>query len=411
MLFLWWNMVRRAMAGPGSQYDDFVKFARDLLFEHENLYRTYPADNTITKYPPFFAFVYAPLVPLPVWLGASIWFWVSLACAAGAAVASALAVGATAEELRRRPSLVLVPFLLIAGVVISNLETGQVNLFVLFFWTLGLLFVEQGHEGRGGGLIGFTTAVKITSGIFIPFFIWIWRWRAAMTAVFVLGLCWGLALKLGLGSREFYGEVMQSWFRKATPFLTEGGLAEGEGGFRHTNQSFSAVLYRFATRTPALAGREGFYVNFVTLGSETIRWIINGAVLGLLAVLVWVTRGLGRGPEGDLRRGFGSGLVMMATLFLSPISWINHYVLLLFPYAAAWRYVATRPAGDPGRRLLLWCLVVSAILVATGISQLLLAFSLPFFGAAVLFAGMAVVLQRQRPEEQAELRLAGGAAQ
>ncbi len=387
-------MVRRAMAGPGSQYDDFVGFARDLLFQRENLYRTYPLTNTIVKYPPFFASVYAPLVPLPVWLGASIWFWVSLACSAGAAVASALAVGASRAELRSRLSLAWVPYLLIAGIVISNLETAQVNLYVLFFWTLGILYVERGREGTGGALIGYTTAVKLTSGIFIPLFLWVWRRRAAAAAVIAVGLCWGLAMRVALRDNAFYGEVMSWWIRKASPFITEGGLAEGEGGFRHTNQSLAAVAFRFLTDTPAGAGREGFFVNLVSLDWFAARMIVNGVLVVLFLALMWITRDLGRGPEGELRRGFGYGLVMTSTLFFSPISWINHYVVLLFPYAAAWRYVATRPADDRGRRILVRCLVVSSVLVATAISQFLLALSLPFLGAVVLFVGMAIVLRR-----------------
>ncbi len=390
-------MVRRAMAGTGSQYDDFVKFARDLLFRRENLYATYPASNTITKYPPFFAFVYAPLVPLPVWLGASIWFWVSLACSAGAAVASALAVGVAPGEIRRRPSLVWVPYLLIAGIVISNLETAQVNLYVLFFWTAAIYMVERDREGVGGALLGYATAIKVTSGIFIPFFLWVWRWRAAATAVFVIGVGASLALQVSLGSRDLYRDVVGGWIEKVSPFVTEGGIAEGEGGFRHTNQSLSAVVHRTMTATPAGAGREDLYVNVVTLDLETAGWVILVSTVVILGFLMWVTRGLGGGPEGVLRRGFGYGLAMTATLFLSPISWINHYVVLLFPYTAAWRYVATRPREDPNRRLLIRCLVVSAVLVATGISQLLLALSLPFVGAAVMFVGMAIVLRRYRP--------------
>jgi hypothetical protein len=92
---------------------------------------------------------------------------------------------------------------------------------------------------------------------------------------------------------------------------------------------------------------------------------------------------------------------MISTLFFSPVSWINHYVVLLFPYTAAWRYVATRPPEDPGRRILVRCLAVSVVLLATGISRFLLALSLPFAGAVVLFAGMAVVLRRGTWREEA----------
>lgn len=396
IVFLWWNMVRRAMAGPGSQYDDFVGFARDLLFRRENLYGTYPDWNTIVKYPPFFAFVYAPFVPLPERLGASIWFWTSLACSAGAAVASALAVGGTVEEIRRRPSLVWVPYLLIVGIVISNLETAQVNLFLLFFWTVALLLLERGRESEAGALLGYVTAVKLTPGIFVPYFVWVQRRRAALAAVAVIAVCWTGVLIVGLGfDLAFYTDVMRGWLASVSPFVSEGGVAEGPGGFRHTNQSLSAAVHRYLTATPA-DGRE-LYVNVATLDPAAARLLVMALSLGLLVFLTWITHDLGRAVppgEGALRRAFGYALVMIATLFLSPVSWINHYVLLMFPFAAAWRYVANRSPQDPGRRLLVSCLGISAILVATGISRFLMAFSLPFVGAVILFAGMAVVLRR-----------------
>jgi hypothetical protein len=398
LLFLWWNMVRRAMAGPGSQFDDFVAFARDLLFLHHNLYETYPGWNTIVKYPPFFAFVYAPLVPLSPWLGASIWFWTSFACSAGAAAASALAVGASTGELRRRPSLAWMPYLLIGGVVISNLETGQVNLFILFFWALGLLALERRADGGAGALVGYAAAVKLLPGIFIPYLAWSRRWRAAIAAIAMVAACWSVMMWGGLGfDVDLWADVTGDWLAAVSPFVSEGGVAEGEGGFRHTNQSLAAAVHRYLTRTPA-DGRD-YYVNVVTLTLDAARTIVLTLSAALLVGLAWLTWPVARAQalgdaEGALRRGFAYSLVMISTLFLSPIAWINHYVLLLFPYAAAWRYVATRPVDDPGRRLLVACLAASFALIATGISSLLMAFSLPFLGAVVLFAGMAVVLRR-----------------
>lgn len=90
----------------------------------------------------------------------------------------------------------------------------------------------------------------------------------------------------------------------------------------------------------------------------------------------------------------------IATLFLSPISWINHYVALLPAFAAAVYWLKTRPPDRPERRLLLGTLIVSAALLATGIARLPQALSLPFLGAVVLFAGVAVALARERAERQ-----------
>lgn len=392
--FLWLNMVRRAMKGSGSQYDDFTLFARDLLFDRTNVYALYPDWNTITKYPPFFAFLLAPVALFPDWLGASIWFWVSLVLAVAATV---LAVRLSDDGSARRPlarAFFVLPFLAVAGIVVSNLETAQVNIAILFLTVWGLAFWRQRMDWTAGGLIGVAAAIKLTPGIFLPYFLWKRSWKAAAGIVTGLVLCWFVVQPIVLGP-EFFGIVMRSWTGEIRPFLERGVIAEGIGGFRHTNQSLAAALGRFLTDVPADAGRGvGFSVNVASLDPGIVRGIVRGIQVAILVALAWLCRT----PTDDRTRighALEFSLVLAAPIFLTPIAWINHYVALLVGFAAAVYWVRTRPAGLPERRWLLGAAIAAAVLLATSISRLALAWSLPLLGAALLSAATAAALRRE----------------
>ncbi|HUP00632.1 MAG TPA: glycosyltransferase family 87 protein [Gemmatimonadota bacterium] len=411
VLFLWWNMVRRAMAGSSSQFDDFIRFSRDLLFEGRNVYVLYEPSYTITKYPPFFAFLFAPLVPLPMALAVSIWFWLNLALSLGAAVVAALTVidgstdGSRAGELdigeaaaeraraarRDRWRRVIVPYVFASPVVISNLETAQVNIVIVFLLFTTLFLHRQGKDLWAGGILGAIVALKLTPALFLAYFAWKGAWRLLAGAAVGLCLCWGVVPLLAFGP-GFYAEVMRGWLEAVTPFLSEGTRAEGIGGFRHTNQSLSAAVFRYLTDTPAGAGREGFTVNVVSISLESARWVVRALSLGILIFLAWICR---RSSTGDWPRfGLECALVMIAMLFLSPISWINHYVILIFPYAAAVGWLASQPPTSLGWRFLRAAMWLSFGLLLTSVSVLLQALSLPFLGAVILAVGIGTALGR-----------------
>lgn len=389
---LWGIMVERAFHGS-SQWDDFTGFARDLVYRGINVYEEYPPGWTIVKYPPFFGLLFAPLVPLPGWLAASLWYWLNLALAVGATWLAVATVDEGPRGRRLPTPFYLVPFLLIFGIVGSNLVTAQVNIVIVFLVYLALFSFERHHEATGGLVLGVATALKLTPGLFILYFAWKRAWRLVGASLVGLALCWGVVLPVVLGVGD-YAAVMEAWLHDLVPFLAEGTVAEGIGGFRHTNQSLSAFLHRTLTRTPAGAGREGLYLNVAALDRETVSWMVKGVAGVLLLFLGWISRA-SIDVRRDLRLSFEYALVMIATLFLSPISWINHYVILLFPLTLAVYYIRTRPDDDPRRRAMWWTLAAGFVLLLGAAARITQALSLPFLGAAVIFGGLAWVLRRE----------------
>lgn len=399
--FLWYNMVRRALQQHGSQFDDFVNFSRDLVFRRVNVYEEYPLEYTITKYPPFFSLLFAPLVPLPRWMGASIWFWVSLGLAVAATYLSVRTVAERDELVRGVKAMYVLPFLLTAGIIGSNLETAQVNTVTLFLLCLSLYWFKQRKDISAGAVLGVVTALKLTPGLFVVYFLYKRALRVVVGAAAAIVVCWLIIPPLVFGPGNFV-DIVVDWYGILTGFITEGTLAEGIQGFRDTNQSLSAAFHRFFTEVPARWVRsEGggeLYLNVLALNLRLADLIIKGMVVSILIFLAWMCRT----PAGDRRNvalGFEYALVFIATLFISPISWINHYVFLLFPYAVAVYYIRTRPRGSPERRILLYLVIASFVLVSSSVSRLMQALSLPFLGALVLAVGLAVSLRAEQGKE------------
>ena len=400
VLFLWWQMVRRALAGTSSQLDDFLRFSRDLLFQGRNIYEEYEPTYTITKYPPVFAFLFAPLVPLPMAIAASIWFWLNLLLSGGAAVVSALIVsdgGVQGGERRR----VLLPYVLASAIIISNLLTGQVNILIMFFLCLALLLYRHGRDLLAGGFLGAVIALKLTPAVFLLYFAWKRERRVLTGAAASLAIGWGLLPLLTFGPDGFVA-LTGGWIADIAPFLTEGTRAEGTGAFRHTNQSLSAAIARYLVEIEAGGGRESLTVNVASLNLESARWLTRGLCVGILIILAWICRrpqtGEARFVEGAWERdwsrfGLECALVMIAMLFLSPISWINHYIVLLFPYAATIGWLETRSPGAPGLRFPRVALWLSFGLLLTSASMFLQALSLPLLGAVLLAAGVTEALR------------------
>lgn len=104
--------------------------------------------------------------------------------------------------------------------------------------------------------------------------------------------------------------------------------------------------------------------------------------------------GLRRVVSTDAARRLGWALLALLLVFL----WLNMVRRVVDGPSGTQSvyWLKTRPPDRPEWRLLLGTSIVSAALLATGIARLPQALSLPFLGAVVLFAGVAVSLVRYR---------------
>jgi hypothetical protein len=155
------------------------------------------------------------------------------------------------------------------------------------------------------------TAVKATHGLLIPFFLLnrqtrLAGWTAAATAL------WMLAPLPWMGTASWYHHHVQ-WAQTA---LASVRLAPNlsvavESEERVQNQSLAAVTRRWAQGG---------------LGRDAARVLGGVAMLALLAVLAWGTRGT---QPGDARWLPHAAAVLIGAALLSPATWVQHLVLVI----------------------------------------------------------------------------------
>ncbi|MDJ0522655.1 MAG: glycosyltransferase family 87 protein [Planctomycetota bacterium] len=382
--------VSRAIAGKGSRYDENVSFSRELVYESKNVYRIHPAQATHTKYPPFYFVYVAPFVPLPIGVGAFLWFLVNLGMLV-ATVRMAVSLAWPVDSARSPP---LEAHALLAGAVsyvaITNLVASQVNIQIGFFVVLGLWLIRRGREESGGWALMTATMLKLTPALLLIWLLVRRRWlvlRGAAVAFIALWFLIGIVL-----GGDFAIEATRAWIDVLIPFAREGVLGEGIGGVRGTNQSLAAALFRFFADVPAATGIEGSRVNVVALSFDTVNAIIRLVSVVLLLGVAWV---LGRGPV-DVRshRFVREGALLIAlTLVVSPITWNNHHIALILPYAVGLQ--AWREASRARRPTLQRALGVSiGLLLLTSSCPWLQALGLPLLGVVIVGVLLASLVRR-----------------
>jgi hypothetical protein len=82
---------------------------------------------------------------------------------------------------------------------------------------------------------------------------------------------------------------------------------------------------------------------------------------------------------------FEISLIFMAILYISPVTWISYYIVILFPYAVAVNEIIRRPRGEAGRRLLTVGLWAAMLISAFSLTPTLQSYSFLFIGNALFF--------------------------
>jgi alpha-1,2-mannosyltransferase len=270
-------------------------------------------------YPPFAAFVMAPMAYLP---------WplvIALACAA-TVVTTALVVwwvfGPTIRRHGWTPWYAMALTLLAVAVFEPMRDTfvfGQVNMLLLAVVAADLLSgVARGRRWAGVG-VGLAMAVKLTPGVFLLWLLVTRRWRAAAVAAGTAAAATFAAAAVARDmSREFWTAAIWDTSRVGTLGYV-------------SNQSLRGVVARLS---PA---------------ASPVWWLLLVAA----AFVVWAWR--------CRRADVPAGLALTGVLgcLVSPVTWVHHLVWLL----PAFLLVLSR--GLDGDRRLLWFAVLSWALMTS----------------------------------------------
>lgn len=244
-------------------------------------------------YPPFAAALFTLIEPIGGLTPAA---WTGIALLA-AARGSWIVAGASAARWHQRPTW-MVAAVLLAAVLLSEpasetLRLGQINLLLLWLVLEGMLGWGRARV-LGGVLVGLACAIKLTPGIFLVGLVLAGRWRAAAagaaTVVASIGVAW---LVLPAGSSESF------W---------SGALLASErvgDASALANQSLHGTFARLAEP------------------GAVAWWVVPALVLGGSALA------LARRSFAHSEPVLAVGLVGLAGLMLSPMSWSHHWVFAL----------------------------------------------------------------------------------
>jgi len=333
-------------------------------------------------------------------------------------VLSALSVWWAVELARGRrgpPAGWMLALILILGArpIVSDLQHGNINIIVLFLVIAGLMLFSRNRTLAGGFLVGFAVVVKVTPGLFLPYFAYKREWR--MLAGCGLGIVLSVAAPtLILGPRANM-QMHQAWFdQMVVPYLVHGEVEYAE----HINQSLPGVAMRLLSERDSADAEtetetesvEYVPVKILSLDRGTVRGIIRISGLVLLGWLAFVCRGR-ISDRRDWRYALEFGLILIAMLILSERTWKHHFVTIILPIASVVYHLAAGPASRPMRRYLIVTLALFFALtiltsgeligwIHAGVAHKFVeAYGSFFFAGALLFASLCAIRLAESPSE------------
>ncbi|MFD4252646.1 glycosyltransferase 87 family protein [Amycolatopsis thermoflava] len=262
---------------------DVYRLGAQAFFDRGDPYGPLPPTRNGTllpfTYPPFAAFVFAPLLVIPPDVAL-----------VGITVVSVVALGAVLvlcfSRYDRRlhvfggAALIVQAVALFSEPVRATLGFGQINLLLVLLVTVDALAPVR----RRGFLVGLAAAVKLTPAAFVLFFLLRKDFRAAGRAVATFACCAALAWAIAPQASVTY------WTK-----LVFQGERVGDPGYIG-NQSLHGLLAR--------------------LGAPTWAWLVAVAVTLVVTALV-------------MRRADAVVALLacaVGALLVSPVSWTHHWV-------------------------------------------------------------------------------------
>jgi alpha-1,2-mannosyltransferase len=209
--------------------------------------------------------------------------------------------------------------------ILYDLDDGGPHTILMGILIGSVYAVWKGREKLGAMWFGLAIALKVTPGLFLPFFIWKRQWRLALYTA-VATACWIILPMVWMGPASWWAH-QQTWTQVAA------GSAVGyKTPYAHINEDnirnsgIQPALMRYlVTLSPdhPLRQNDPGYVAILDLPPAYARILATLAAIGLLIGFCWCTRQPYRGPgDPDWPRECSAALLLV--LFLSPLTWIQH---------------------------------------------------------------------------------------
>ena len=396
------DIIGGARFGLEKAYGDlriFLHAARnyDLAANpDETLY----VSNPSYLYPPFFITAITPLARLPDNVAVPIYQaikWLTLYIA----LLAAWRLCSRPEE-DVPPLAAIGALILSARFILNDIGIGNINTFIAASVIFSGYFVLKRQPILAGVIAGVATCVKITPVIVLAYFVYRGWWKTLIGAALAGVICLLIWPAIALGWETNLAALAEWNHYILNPYL-KGGIIPSW----IENQSLSALLNRLFLGYPL----DGELPWRTAILSERVVSLIRLSIMGLLGLtFLWTTWRKLRPQRTPLTFAAELGLVQVAMLVLSVISWKAHFVGLLLPYAVLAAFVvdgryskaARRAAGAWLLASFVFCTLTGDIVTQTGV------YYAELFGAmlwsALCAGGGLIVVCRSTPNDGIETK-------
>ena len=228
------------------------------------------------------------------------------------------------------PTLTL---LLLCEPVRSHLAYGQLNLYLLPLITGAWVANRSGRPWWAGSLLGLATAIKLFPGFLFLFFLVRKQWKVVLAGVA------GFTVATLLTTAVLGPEAYRDYVQKALPQV-------GEWRSNWSNASLVGLWSKLFN-----PGTKGPHVTPL-MHSPVLAHLASLVSCATVSILVaWVAWQARSQAQCDL----AFGLMLVAMLLVSPMTWEHYLVLLLLPLAWLWQKL---PATALSRSLFWGILVI-----------------------------------------------------
>lgn len=297
--------------------------------------------------------------------------------------------------------------------IASDLQHGNVNLFILFLLVAALTAYRLRRDILAGVVFGLAIACKVTPALFLPYLLWKRSWKALAGCIVGIALfLWpGFVPAMLMGWERNERHLVSWYYDMVHPFVLEGKVTS-----EHHNQSLPGLVARLATHSASFSTYVNneyvplHYDNLLNLSPAQAGWLVKCVMLLFALMVVWSCR-TPIVPRESWRLSAEYSIVFLGMLLFSERTWKHHCVTFALPLAVICYHLAACPASRRLRGYLLGSLAsVLLLMTATGVgvrdrpidpghlhlvfakqAQVYGAFVLAYF---VLLAALVVLLRR-----------------
>ncbi|RPI59721.1 MAG: DUF2029 domain-containing protein, partial [Planctomycetaceae bacterium] len=281
-----------------------------------------------------------------------------------------MAVSVTNHAGMRMPDWVLgLALLWCVMLIVSDLQHGNTNVFVLVAIVLHLWLFRKGKDMLSGASLALAICLKMTPAIFVLYWLYQRNWKvlagcllalAMFTVIIPAGACVVIEhgdLSTGM---DHFATLNQTWLDN----LSVPGLVKSASYPVYINQSLPGVMYRFLMGgengdiywnpddNPYITQTEHGWINFADLTTSQAKWVIRALQMMIVLAIGWAI-GWRRLPRDDGRRALQYGLVVIGMLILNQRTWDHHAGVMLIASLPIWYAIAF---GNISRKARAWAI-------------------------------------------------------